>query len=104
MGTKKFGTQNWTKKLACEREVGNWSNTFTVAMKKDSVTVGHVPRAISPICSIFIRRGGTIKCRVTGARQYSSDLPQGGLELLSILIFYMQDPREVSKTERRIND
>ena len=53
MGTKKFGTQNWTKKLACEREVGNQSNAFTVAMKKDSVTVGHIPRAILPICSIF---------------------------------------------------
>ena len=42
------------EELTCEREVGNRSNTFAVAMKKDSVTVGHVPQAISPICSIFI--------------------------------------------------
>ena len=36
-------------------------------------------------CSIFLRRSGNIKCRVIGNRQYSSDLPQGGLELLCIL-------------------
>ena len=28
---------------AWEREVGNLSNEYTVAMKKDSVTVGNVP-------------------------------------------------------------
>ena len=92
------------EKLTCEREVRNRNDTFAVAMKRDSVTVGHVPQAISPICSIFIRRGGTIKCRVTGNRQYSSNLPQGKLQLRCILIFYMQDPREVSKTERHVND
>ena len=31
------------EELAHEKEVGNQSNTFTVAMKKDSVTVGRVP-------------------------------------------------------------
>ena len=31
--------------------------------------------------SIFIRRGGFIVCVVTGLRQYSADLPQGGLEV-----------------------
>ena len=40
------------EELLCEREVGNWHDTFAVAMCKGSVTVGHVPRVISPICSI----------------------------------------------------
>ena len=31
--------------------------------------------------------GGTIDCRITGPRHHSSDLPQGGLEVLCILIF-----------------
>ena len=35
---------------------------------------------------MFLRRGGTIDCRVTGARQGSEDLPQGGLEIPCILI------------------
>ena len=37
--------------LRCEREVGNHSDTFAVAVKKGTVTVGHVPRTISSICS-----------------------------------------------------
>jgi len=31
------------EELTCEREVGNRSDTFAVVMKKDLVTVGHVP-------------------------------------------------------------
>ena len=37
--------------------------------------------------SLFIRRGGTIECIVTGTRRYSSDLPQGGLEIPCRLLF-----------------
>ena len=44
-----------------------------VAITKENIIFGHVPRAISPICSIFIRRGGTRKSLITGGRQYSSD-------------------------------
>ena len=40
--------------LPCEREVGNPHDTSTVAITKGTV-VGHVPRKISTICSIFIR-------------------------------------------------
>ena len=65
--------------LPCEREIGNARDPFTVAIKKaiptGNVTVGHTPRVISPVCSVFIRRGGIIVCVVNGARQYSSDLP-----------------------------
>ena len=46
------------EELTCEREVGNRNDTFAVAMRKDSVTVGHVPRVISPIC-LFIVTGQT---------------------------------------------
>ena len=31
------------EELQCEREVGNRSDTFAVAVKKRTVTVGHVP-------------------------------------------------------------
>ena len=34
----------------------------------DIKIVGHVPRRISALCSVFIRRGGTIRCIVNGNR------------------------------------
>ena len=49
--------------------------------------MGHVPRKISSICSLFLRESGSIICHVTGSRQYSSDLPQGGLEIPCVLTF-----------------
>ena len=39
------------EELLCEREVGNRSDTFAVAVKKGTVMVGHVPQTISSICS-----------------------------------------------------
>ena len=62
-------------------------------------TVGHVPRKISAICSIFIRRGGSILCIVKGSRRYSSDLPQGGLEIPCTLEFVSHDKNEATKAE-----
>ena len=77
--------------LACEREIGNAHDTHTVRIRKDIDgeirTVGHIPRKIFPLCSIFIRRGDIICCKVNGHRRYSHDLPQGGLEVPCILTF-----------------
>ena len=66
--------------LPCEREIGNANDPFAIAIKKvipttGNVSVGHTPRVISSVCSVFIYRGGIIVCVVNGARQYSSDLP-----------------------------
>jgi len=42
---------NWDapvgEELPAAREPGNSHNTFAVAIKKDGITVGHVPRTIS---------------------------------------------------------
>jgi len=73
--------------LPCSREVGNYQHPMAVAVKKGLDIVGHVPRKISAVCSIFLRKGGSIICRVTGHRHYSIDLVQGGLEVPCILIF-----------------
>ena len=56
-----------------------------VAVVKANITVGHVPRKISSVCSIFLRRGGSITCQVTGRRRFSEDLSQGGLEIPCVL-------------------
>ena len=76
--------------LHCRREVIEAENrregvqqprSNAVAVERSGVTVGHVPRRISSICSMFLRRGGRIDCEITGDRRYSEDLPQGGLEI-----------------------
>ena len=69
---------------SCRREPTNREDRFAVAVVKDSNIVGHVPKKISSICSLFLRQSGSIICHVTGNRQYSSDLPQGGLEVVCV--------------------
>ena len=73
------------EELSCVRESENHHDPFSVAVVRSGVIVGHVPRKISSTCSLFLRRGGTIDCRVTGQRRYSTDLSQGGLEIPCIL-------------------
>ena len=75
------------EELECQRERGNATDMYAVAVIKDSIIVGHLPRKISRICTLFIRRGGAIHCRVTGRRKYSTDLPQGGVEIPCLLLF-----------------
>ena len=57
------------KELHCEQEIGKSSDPLAVAVMKrldgEDNIVGHLPRRISPLCSAFIRHGGTIKCIVT---------------------------------------
>ena len=87
--------------LPCRRDLGNPHDLYAVAMVRASNTVGHVPRRISSVCSIFLRRGGSISCTITGIRQYSGDLPQGGLEVPCLLKFE-GDEKEVIKAEKLI--
>ena len=51
--------------LSCEREAGNSHNMYALAFKEvidgSYVVVGHIPHTISPICSVFIQKGGTIE-------------------------------------------
>ena len=76
-----FGWRNFT----CRREPTNKSDRYAVAVMKDSI--GHLPRKVSCVCSLFLLRGGTISCVVIGTRRYSVDLPKGGLEIPCKLLF-----------------
>ena len=67
--------------LHCQQEVGNPHDPYAVAVLETGVTVGHVPREISAVCSTFLGRQGRIICEVTAPKRYSADLPQGGLEI-----------------------
>ena len=75
------------EQLPCQREIANVADPFAVAVIKSGAIVGHVPRRISSICSVFLRRNGSIMCRVTGSRRFSVDLVQGGLEIPCTLVF-----------------
>ena len=42
---------------------------------------------MSKLAHIFVKHAGKIKCEITGWKRYSSDLEQGGLEILAKIIF-----------------
>ena len=67
--------------LLCHRETDNLEDRHAVAYYKSEEVVGHILR------SAFLRRGGVIRGTVTGSRQYSSDLEQGGMEIPCKMIF-----------------
>ena len=62
---------NWTpilgERLVCKNEPGNPRDRYAVAVcKAGDEIVGHLPRNISTMCLIFIRRTGIIYCTVSG--------------------------------------
>ena len=85
--------------LQCKRELFNLKDRNAVAIIEEERVVGHLPQTISLACSLFICRGGNIKCEVTGTRRYSADLPQRGLEIPCCLIIEGQS-KEVLKLVR----
>ena len=86
--------------LLCQPEFGNVMDPYAVAIVTgDEVIIGHVPRKISAMCHLFLRRGGHIACQVTGHRQFSADLPQGGLEVPCSLVFVGAE-KEICKVKR----
>ena len=97
----------WTpyigEQLDCALDSGNSEDPFAVAVQKDGETIGHVPRTISCVSSLFLRRRGAISCTVTGNRRRSNDLPQGGLEVPCVLRF--TGPEElVEKVTKRLEE
>ena len=62
-----------------------------------SIVIGHVPRAISALCSIFILRRGKITFQITEDQSYSNDLPQGGLELPCCFTFSTSNANQLAK-------
>ena len=57
----------------------NHHNPFAVAICKGMTVVRYAPRKISAVCYVFLGKTvSTITGTITGLRQYSHDLPQGG--------------------------
>lgn len=89
--------------LSTELDYLNPHDIYAVAIKKDNIIVGHVPRDQSKVCSYFIRRGGVIQFEVTSARRRQSNLPQGGLEIPGLLTFFGHI-RDTSRLHRLLQD
>lgn len=54
---------------------------------------------MSAMFSLFLGKGGTITCSITGPRRYSADLAQGGMEVPCIYNFHGEDT-DVGKVEK----
>ena len=81
-----------------------WYNAVAVSCGEDIDTVvGHLPRNISTPCHLFLRKGGIKSCVVNGARRYSIDLVQGGLEVPCHLVF-QGSPRDVDNMKKMLQD
>lgn len=64
---------------------------------KNSYIVGHIPRKFSLVCCLFLNNvSDRFTCIVTGPRQYTRDLQQGGLEIPCTYIFSGNET-EISK-------
>ena len=87
--------------LACQHETGNAHDHFAVKVVKSGSIVGHLPKKISSMCSLFLRRRGVITCKITDPqKQYSRDLEQGGLEIPCLLLF--QADQELLEKARKL--
>ena len=49
------------EEFPCKREDGNGFDPFAVAVCNGDIVIGHVPRKISSVCSLYIRRGGPLE-------------------------------------------
>ena len=77
------GLQSWANSCPTKEKPGT-IDRYAVTVLQDCITFGHLPRKISAACSLFLQRGGSIRCIVTGEHCYSSNPPQG-LEVSCIL-------------------
>ena len=71
--------------LSCKSELDNTKDRYVVAVCRiNGIVVGHIPKKISFLCAIFIKRGGTIQCIVSAI--YHHIIPHLALAL--------QNPKE----------
>ena len=88
--------------LECLRETGNTKDPYAVAVIRKKKVVGHLPRKISRIVTLFLKQKSTVHCEVVGRRRHSADLPQGGLEIPCEITFDGTE-EEIVKIRRLLN-
>ena len=73
--------QQWTpfiRKLQCQRDEANEQNHYAVVIVKRTAgcTENQCMHGPMAACSLFLQQSGNIERTITGARLYSSNLPQ----------------------------
>ena len=48
------------EEVECVREPLNENDRYAVVVIKDDIVIGHLPRNISRVCSLFLHRGGVL--------------------------------------------
>ena len=91
------------QELSTVQETSNTHDRFAVAIRKGTLTTGHVPAEISKVCWFFLRHGGTIKCRVSTDRHRRSWLERSGLEVACELIFVADDQKLLKKLKKIVS-
>lgn len=100
---KEFWHPTIGETLMAKPEFGNAHDPYAVAVVTlDDTIVGHLPRNISTLCHVFLRRNGDILVQVTDRRRRSTDLPQGGLEVPCTLTF-VGESKDLLKIEKLKN-
>ena len=66
-----------------DRRIPTTQQIDTMLLYRKGIIVRHLitTKNIKTVLA-FLTEGGTIDCMVTGVRRHSTDLPQGGLEVL----------------------
>ena len=74
------------KKTTMQREETNEQNHYAVMIVKRTAgcTENQCMHGPMAACSLFLQQSGNIKRTITGARLYSYNLPQGGLEVATL--------------------
>ena len=62
----------------------NSHDVYAVSVMKDSVVIGHLPRKISPVASLFLLKDGMILCRLLRRRHQCRALEHTCLEVFRI--------------------
>ena len=88
--------------LVCKMETGNVKDPYAVAVIRKKKVVGHLPRKISRITALFLKRKGTVRGEVVGRRRHSADLAQGGVEIPCEITFEGTEA-EIVKVRRLLN-
>ena len=61
---------------------------FSISIRRQNN--GHIPKDLSKITFFFVKKDGKFNVKITGPRQYSRDLIQGGLERVRVRIHTAQ--------------
>ena len=69
-----FGDAAVGEELLREREPLNAQDQYAVAVKREGIIIGHLPRKISRLCLLFLRQGGVLLCTVTGGIRYTQKI------------------------------